>query len=388
MRIYLSRRQALQALGGSGTFLLGGLPAWGQIPIKPLQTAPRWPAWEAFRQQFVSKEGRVIDSGSTRSQTFSEGQSYALFFSLVADDRASFETILNWTENNLCSGDITAQLPAWLWGRRDDETWGVLDSNSASDADLWIAYALGEAGRLWSDRRYRALSSLISARVLREETSNLPGLGTCLLPAAKGFAETAGSWRLNPSYMPLQLMRWFASNESDPAWKRLAESSLKIITGSAPQGFAPDWIVYDTQQGFLPDSTGAEKGQGAYNAIRVYLWAGMLHPDAPERQLLLKTLLPMARYVRDNGHPPESIDIRSGQAARPGPPGFSAAMLPFLDATGDTSALQMQRTRLEARPPRPDEYYAQALSLFGRGWLEGFYRFAANGHLQPRWKAQ
>lgn len=380
-----TRRQALRTLGVGNALALGSSWGWAKVPKKPPQVAARWSAWDTFRQQFISKEGRVMDVGSPRSQTFSEGQSYALFFALIANDKETFEKVLNWTENNLCDGDMTARLPAWLWGRRDNDTWGVLDTNSASDSDLWIAYALGEAGRLWDDRRYRALSSLISARILREETATLPILGLSLLPAAKGFAETTGRWRLNPSYMPLQLMRWFAMNEPDPRWKLLAESSLKIIRGSAPKGFVPDWIIFDAQQGFLPDLGGAEKGQGAYNAIRVYLWAGMLHAQAPERAALLATLTPMTRFVRENGHPPESIDILSGKANRPGPSGFSAAILPFLDATGDKSTLQMQLSRLQAKPLRPDEYYGQVLSLFGRGWIDGFYRFAVNGRILPQW---
>lgn len=380
----MSRRHVLRLLHLAGGLALPGLGWAADAPAG----GAGWPAWSGFRAQFVSEGGRVIDNGSARSQTFSEGQGYALFFALVANDRAGFDTILRWTEDNLCQGDITAHLPAWLWGKRGDNDWGVIDSNSASDADLWIAYALGEAGRLWKDRRYQALSSLLGARVLREETADLPGLGLSLLPAPKGFTPAPDRWRLNPSYMPLQLMRWFAQHGREPGWKPLLASALKITLGSAPKGFVPDWVIYDARQGFLPDVGGEEKGQGAYNAIRVYLWAGMLHPDAPERKALLQALLPMAHYVRDQGYPPESIDIASGHSARSGPSGFSAALLPFLEAQKDEAALQTQLTRLQARPVRADAYYEQALSLFAWGWREGFYRFGADGRLLPRWNRE
>lgn len=381
-----SRRQTLQFFGACAASGVLAAQAWGQTARASNSTGSPWRAWEVFRQQFVSPQGRVIDLGSARSQTFSEGQSYALFFALVANDRSSFEKLLRWTEDNLCEGDLSAHLPTWLWGQRDDNSWGVLDSNSASDADLWLAYALAQAGRLWNERRYRALSSLICARIVREETSVLPGLGASLLPGARGFNPMPNRWRLNPSYLPAQLLRWFALNEAPPIWRELASSSLKIVTGAAIKGYAPDWIIYDSQLGFLPDLDATEKGQGAYNAIRVYLWVGLLHPQTPERAQLLQTLAPMARYVREHGQPPESIDILSGVAERAGPSCFSAALLPFLEALGDRASLQLQRERLLARPPRPDEYYAQALTLFGQGWLEGFYRFDANGGLQPRWK--
>ncbi len=375
---------ALCTMGALGLLKPSNAETASKKPPQP--TSVPWPAWGVFQKQFVSEGGRVIDVGSPRSQTFSEGQSYALFFSLVANDRPSFEKILRWTEDNLCKGDLTAHLPAWLWGRRDDDTWGVLDDNSASDSDLWIAYALGEAGRLWNDRRYRLLSNLLIARILREETANLPGLGLCLLPAPKGFEIQSGRWRLNPSYMPMHLMNWLAQTQQNPQWKEIAETSLKIITRSAPKGFVPDWILYDTDKGFMPDLKGAEKGQGSYNAIRTYLWAGVLNPASPTRQVLLKALAPMGLYVKNNGYPPESIDVITGQAAQPGSSGFSAAMLPFLQALKDPSSVQQQLDRIEARPPLPDQYYAHVLSLFGRGWIDGLYRFDKNGQMKTQWQ--
>ncbi|WP_298209705.1 cellulose synthase complex periplasmic endoglucanase BcsZ [Acidovorax sp.] len=378
------RRTALQTCAGAALLAC--------LPYAPAQQAAAstaravWPAWDAFKAQFINEDGRVISDDGDNGHTYSEGQAYALFFALVANDRPMFDKLLRWTENNLCDGDITARLPAWIWGRRPDGTWGVTDSNPASDADLWIVYALGEAGRLWKERNYRALSSLLAARVLREETADIPGLGSTLLPAPKGFVQPNDRWRLNPSYTPMHLMHWLAASGFDPQWKKLADSSLKVIRGSSPKGFTPDWTVYDAKQGFLVDTEGKEKGQGTYNAIRVYLWAGVMHADAPGRKALLQTLAPMARYVREQGYPPESIDILTGQAPTPAPSGFSAALLPFLRAVGDDAALHSQRMRLEARPLRPKAYYEQVLALFGVGGFEGQYRFTTTGQLLVRWK--
>lgn len=385
----LDRRAAVLACAGTA------LAAWSPLSRSQVavagssaRTGPMtWPAWDAFKARFISEGGRVISDDGDGGQTYSEGQAYALFFALVANDRPMFEKLLRWTENNLCEGDLTARLPAWLWGKRPDGSWGVIDGNAASDADLWIAYALGEAGRLWNDRQYRALSTLLGARILREETAQIPGLGTTLLPGPTGFVQGAGRWRLNPSYMPPHQMHWFAAHHEDARWKALADSSLKVIRGASPQGFAPDWTVYDARQGFMLDEQGKEKGQGTYNAIRVYLWAGVMHAQTPGRAPLLSTLAPMARFVREHGYPPESVDIVTGKASGPAPSGFSAALLPFLRAAGDTAALQSQRTRLEARPLRPGAYYEQVLALFGVGAFEGQYAFSATGQLVPRWKA-
>jgi endoglucanase len=374
------RRLALQAL------LLSGLSLTARSQGTAAAFQDGWPAWEVFRAEFLSEDGRIIDKSSLLGHTFSEAQAYGLFFSLVANDRPSFDKILRWTEDNLCNGDLTAHLPAWLWGLRKNDSWGIRDSNSAADADVWMAYALGEAGRLWNVRRYQALSELLSARILREEVVDLPGLGPTLLPASRGFAISTRRWRLNPSYTPPQLMRWFARREPSSPWRALVASSVQVIVGASPNGFVPDWTLYDTSLGFVPDTQGERHGHGAYNAIRVYLWAGLLHPDAPERRLLLKTLAPMARHVREHGRPPEAVDTQTGHALRAGPTGFSAALLPFLAASGEQAALQQQRVRLDARPIPSDAYYAQALSLFALGAMDGYYWFDTDGQLRPSWE--
>lgn len=363
-------------------FCLGTAQA---VTVEPTCQAD-WPAWQSFKSGFINEGGRVVDSNTPRKQTVSEGQAYALFFALVANDRKTFDKILQWTENNLADGDLTSHLPAWLWGRRDDGSWGVLDNNPASDADLWIVYALGEAGRLWGDRRFVALSSLLANRILREETADLPGLGPTLLPAPRGFQTGEKTWRLNPSYLPMQLMDWLSSRSPDSTWQRISESSQRILLESAPLGFSPDWTVYQDSKGFRIDSAGKEKGAGGYNAIRVYLWAGMLAPDASARSRLLAAFSPMVSFITRHGYPPESVNIITGVANSPGPSGFSSALLPFLAAQKDSAALQGQRDRLTARPLRPDAYYEQALSLFAQGWMDGRYHFTKNGSLLPSWQ--
>lgn len=344
-----------------------------------------WPAWKNFRNNFVDESGRVIDRSVPQHITTSEGQSYALMFALIANDRDSFESVLRWTESNLANGDLTGQLPAWQWGKREDDSWGVIDSTAASDADLWIAYALGEAGRLWKIQKYSALAELLAARILREETAEIPGLGLTLLPGTKGFHPDETTWRLNPSYLPMQIMRRFAAIYPKSGWDKLAASSLKVIAGSAPLGFAPEWADYHAKNGFQAGDQAVS--EGSFNAIRVYLWTGMLDSRDPASPVLLKKLAPMGRYVTSKGVPPREINIRSGASNGSGPVGFSAALLPLLRASGMAGALHQQSQRIRALSPldRADNYYDQVLTLFGLGWIEGRYKFDRNGLLKPQW---
>lgn len=365
---------------------LAALTAFASAPAAA--AACPWDDWEAFKRATISTDGRVVDASTERQVTVSEGQAYALFFALAANDRPAFETLLGWTENNLARGDLTANLPAWIWGRRDDGTWGVIDGNAASDADLWIAYALLEAGRLWRERRYTALGTVLARRIVREETAVLPGLGRTVLPGPVGFRLEPGAWRLNPSYVPLQVMRRIAAAlPEDAEWKALTETSARMILGTAPRGFSPDWAEYREGNGFRPDA--ATKAEGAYNAIRVYLWAGMLPAGEPLRDALVDKFRPLADYVAAKGYPPERVDTQAGTfGPNAGNAGFSAAVAPYLAAAGraDLARAQAQRNRgLAAR--EPPGYYSQVLTLFGLGFLDGRYRFDADGTLVPAWTA-
>ncbi|WP_249044001.1 cellulose synthase complex periplasmic endoglucanase BcsZ, partial [Burkholderia diffusa] len=346
-----------------------------------------WPRWDAFKRDFVSADGRVIDVGSADSRTVSEGQAYGLFFALVANDRHTFDTILAWTENNLAQGDLSARLPAWLWGRAPDGAWRVLDANAASDADLWIAYTLVEAGRLWHERSYTARGALLAKRVLDDETASVPDLGLTLLPGPTGFRLADGRWRVNPSYSPPQVIRGLAARlPDDRRWSALAASTGRVLLDTAPKGFAPDWALYRAGAGFAPDpQTHAES---AYNAIRVYLWAGMLDRADPLAAPLLARFAPFADHIAAHGAPPEKVDTTTGVAGpNDGNGGFSAAAVPFLDARGQHALADAQVARVDAlaRQSAPG-YYTSVLTLFGLGWRDGRYRFGADGSLDARWE--
>ncbi|VVE28789.1 endo-1,4-D-glucanase [Pandoraea iniqua] len=385
------RRAVLRALATLPAVLPVVLPAAlpGIAGAAPRACPPvDWPAWTRFKAGFLTDDGRVVDHSMADQRTVSEGQAYALMFALIANDRATFDKVVDWTINNLAQGDLTAHLPAWLWGKKDDGQWGVLDSNPASDADMWIAYALGEAGRLWNVRRYTALGALVARRIATEETDFVPGLGRTLLPAPVGFHPEKDLWRLNPSYVPMQVVRRLAGLFPDSGWPQLIASSLKQITLTAPPlGFAPEWAMYRTGHGFQIDPE--TQGEGSYNAIRVYLWAGMLAPGSDDFRALQNTFGGMLKYVATHGAPPERVNTRDGTAKQDedGPSGFSAALVPLLQAVGDTAGAQAQIARVQSlNAQSPAGYYSSVLTLFGLGWQAGHFRFAADGTLQLPWE--
>lgn len=341
-----------------------------------------WPAWQRFKLLYMSHDGRIVDASTEAQITTSEGQSYALFFALVSNDREAFDRILRWTHNNLSGSQLEKNLPSWKWGRADDGTWRVLDRNSATDADLWIAYTLGEAARLWNEQRYASLGAVIARNILRQAVATVPGLGTVLLPGPQGFV-TDDSWRLNPSYLPLPLLRGLERQTKEPLWEEIIKYSEQVILRSAPKGFAADWIEF-TRNGFIPDRR--SRGVGSYDAIRVYLWAGMLPASDPARDKIAHALKPVLESLAKRVTPVEIVDTQTLEMRGDGPPGFSAALLPMLANARMTAALQSHRQRAtDSSLQNNQNYYSDALTLFGLGWLEQRYRFNRWGLLSVRW---
>jgi endoglucanase len=98
----------------------------------------------------------------------------------------------------------------------------------------------------------------------------------------------------------------------------------------------------------------------------------------------------MHRVLGKLGLPPMYVDSMTGSTREAGPVGFSAALLPYLQARNDRQQLALQHQRVSTsrfsdligQAPR---YYDQNLALFGEGALEGRIRFASNGQLIPSW---
>jgi len=350
-----------------------------------------WPHWSRYVDTFISPDGRVIER-SAADRTTSEGEAYALFFALVAGDRPLFDRLLKWSQENLAQGDLTRHLPAWNWGKRRDASWGVVDPNSASDADLWMAYALLEAGRLWSEPRYGDIARQILSNVVAREVSDLPGLGPTLLPGPAGFVLSGDRGvRLNPSYLPPQILRRFSSAAVPGPWDAVVSSSIRTLRETARSGAMADWVLYRPRRGFAPDPV--HGSVGSYDAIRVYLWIGMLSDQEPAAGQLTRALGGLLRQLKETGKLPERIDVLSGRAGGTAPVGFYGALLPLARAASDEPSLKALQDRVAAGEKNglygdPPAYYDQNLILFARGFLDGRFRFDADGTLHTSWETQ
>jgi endo-1,4-beta-D-glucanase Y len=359
------------------------------LPCSTLQAQVAWPLWQSYVSHFGDPQGRLIEH-SAGERTTSEAQAYGLFFALIANDRDRFDRILGWTESNLTQGGLSKSLPAWLWGVGPQGTYGILDRNSASDADLWMSYTLLQAGRLWKDRRYSDTGAALARLIEQHETADVPGVGWMLLPGSKGF-QSGDEYILNPSYVPVQLLQALAIEFPNSTWSKLADAAPDFLAKSASSGFAMDWVAYENRKFNAIQGPGTVAG-GSYDAVRVYLWAGMLAEDAPAREVILRSIPSMGEYLRKHGVPPERISPKGYVLQGSGNVGFSAAVLPYLVALAELRPAERQRTRLAASfnsttglYGESPTYYDQNLALFATGWSDGRFRFDRNGQLHVVW---
>ncbi|MFZ5447499.1 MAG: glycosyl hydrolase family 8 [Thermodesulfobacteriota bacterium] len=192
-------------------------------------------SWQSYRRHFISPDGQV-KIPEERGGTISEGQAYALLRALWAGDEITFARVYGWTHRHLSRAvKYSDSLLAWRWGRLPDGSWGLLDANSATDADLDYALALVLAHHKgWRAPAglpdYLEESRLVQAAVLAKEVVRLPDGQLLLTPG--NWHESAPPYLVNPSYFSPAAYRLFAQAGPKPEG-----SSGKVINPPLPPFF-------------------------------------------------------------------------------------------------------------------------------------------------------
>lgn len=230
--------------------------------------------WRAYVAQFVTAQGRVVDTGNN-DISHSEGQGYGMLLAVAFGDRRTFDLIWNWTRANLMVRDD--DLIAWRWdpGQRPP----VADVNDASDGDLLIAWALTEAGEYWNAMPYSVAARRIAVDIGRKLVVFRAGKPMLLLPAFSGFAQDDGDrFIVNPSYWVFPALTRLPLVAPEIDWAGLAEGGLDLLSAArfGTSALPSDWVSIGDKGppspavGFPPTFS--------YNSIRIPLymaWAGV-----------------------------------------------------------------------------------------------------------------
>lgn len=354
-----------------------GFSSAGVMDWLNLKDQKNWSSWEGYKNAFISEDGRVIDHSTDDLRTVSEGQAYAMFLSLIANDEATFKKLLNWTERNLSKGNLSSNLPAWLWGKSNNK-WQVIDSNSASDADMWMVYSLLEAGKKWCNANYTELGENLANLVLAQQVLHISGLGLSLLPGRYGFVQPDGKIKLNPSYVPSFLLARLANLlKHQPGWAKLYLSSQALLLESNVGGLYPDWLEYENGETIQSDPT------GDYDAIRIYLWLGLTADSDPVYKSIIHQINPFLDHIEATGYVPERWHLRTGEFDQTkGPAGFQYALAPLLQRNNRAPVpLPKLPKQSDTEKWKHYGYYNGLLSLFSQAFIENRFQIRKNGQL-------
>lgn len=223
-------------------------------------------SWTYYKSTFISKDGRVIDF-EKKSITTSEGQSYAMLRAVMIGDKQTFKSVYSWTKTNLKRTDDN--LFAWLWGEKDGK-YGQLDPNSATDADIDIAFSLILASKKWKNPCYLEDAKKIIGDIWQYETVLANGkriLSAGYLQSQKEIID------VNPSYFAPYVFRVFAKYD-DNDWNKLINDNyelLKSVINSTTTKLPPDWLTVNKTNGEFTIDKQSAKSDFSYDASRTFM---------------------------------------------------------------------------------------------------------------------
>ncbi len=326
--------------------------------------------FQEYAGHFVQPDGRVVDRAGGGITT-SEGQSYAMLRAVWVGDRDTFQQTRSWMEANLQAGNSGA-LPAWKWGQREDGSWGVLDPNPASDADVIIAYAL-----LLGSKRFDDPSMRTQALALLDAlwTSEIVTVADRLVLLPGPWAANQPAIKVNPSYSLPFAYRVFAQVEPERPWMQLVDDTYWLLDAVTPEGgLPPDWAWLDAVTGAVvppPDGHPVETRYG-FEAMRIpWMLAAEVrwYDEARARALLGRLDHLRVRWHRDGSLP--AVIEADGSAGRDYDYlGMYGALLPAWgivapdDAKGLYNEVILAARTVHGWGPA-DDYYAHNWVWFG-----------------------
>lgn len=325
--------------------------------------------WRGYQKDFIKRNGQVLDP--RRELTTSEGQAYALIRALWIDDQDTFVRVLAWTLRHLQGGDPEA-LPAWHWASSLGPIGSIQDANSASDADIWIAFTLLLAADAWNEPAYRAQGLGMLPTIWDRQVERL-GERLVLLPGSWAIHEDPV--RFNPSYVLPFALRRFAAEDPERAWNDLLHDSYLLLDETlGPGGVPPDWAFLDRDTG-RPVPTPADQealSVFGFEAFRVpwNLAADLTWHGEPRASALLARMAPLAEEYRSVGRLPavrtaDGLPVEDWDYL-----GLYGCLLPAWHLSDPSLAVRLVdeviAPSLDGRLwGDPTDYYAQNLLWFG-----------------------
>ena len=230
----------------------------------PSPSASTQAAAARFLARYVTSDGRVIrhDQGG---DIVSEGQAYAMLLAELARRGPLVRTIWSWTSAHLRRGD-----GLFAWHANGDGQ--LLNEQSASDADILIAYALLRY-RGADQAKLNDAGRAVAQAVLANESVTQPD-GAPLVVAGP-WAKLTSRPIVDPSYLMPSIFVALGRLTGDQRWSRAAAAAITTIAELTDGGrrLPPDWARLSRGR-LVPiaEPGGAAGVQYGFDAARLPVW--------------------------------------------------------------------------------------------------------------------
>ncbi len=221
-------------------------------------------AWPTYRLRYLSEEGYVLDPRRDGGSVTSEGQGYALLRAVWERDADTFARVFAWTEATMKRPD---GLYSWLWTPQGGGR--IIDTNTATDGDQEIAYALAMACVVFDEPAYGARAAEI-VRAVREHTG---------IEVGEHWFPSAGNWArhgrvVNLSYFVPYAHPWFDRLDPEGDWERVAGVGYELVARvlePTDRVLVPDFISLDASDTPVPPVSDVPLSEAfSFDAVRLF----------------------------------------------------------------------------------------------------------------------
>ena len=318
--------------------------------------------WKQYKQNFITADGRVIDRFN-KNISHSESVGYGMFFAISYNDNKTFNNIRSWLHKNMRLGK--SNLYGWKWGKKSDNSWGMLDRNNATDGDMWIAYSLLLAYEKWKDKKYLIEAKKLILAIRKYSVVKLNGT-TILLPSQYGFVKKSYI-KLNPSYTIPFIFDKFAIYDKHKIWKILVTDSIDMFKGSAVGNLKihPDWIKLDRKT--MTYSYYKDESIFGFDSVRTPLFLAYQYRLTKDKDIknLLKGYIVFLKYIKKLNKFIYQVDFKNHKIRFKNPPyGFLIVYDYLYQLFGINPPKELKFKIKEGLKNEADNYYSFSLLLF------------------------
>lgn len=341
---------------------------WAQVyKVDPKNAGILTNTWRSYKDNFMTLNGQIVDTSTW--QTTSEGQSYAMMRALMMNDRLAFDTVWQWTKDNM---QIRKDDHLFAWKIQLDAQGNnhVADTNAASDADEDIALALYQAYQKWGDPQYLAESKQIIADIWKKEV--VQQNNTLYLIAAPQQAQS-NSLLINPSYLAPYNYEQLAKIDPTHNWMKLANDSYAVlakIQNKSKVGLISNWVTIEKDGTITSASDIIPQNADTYgyDAFRINWRMAEVNND-PRAQAILSKLASFYESAWQKNHIIfAQYDMNGNPLSQFSDVPTSAGAIIGLNALHNSLANTIYKDEIVSRFNKNGLYWGQPNNYYSQNW--------------------